>query len=91
MNCPSCKSSPLSISERKGIEIDFCPTCRGIWLERGELDKIIERTNEELTHGARAEEKRQPQEDRNYHQQRSVYSEKPFYKKKKSFLEELFD
>src|SRR5690242_21635439 len=42
MNCPSC-AAPLTMSERQGIEIDYCPTCRGIWLDRGELDKIIER------------------------------------------------
>ena len=43
MNCPSCKI-PLVMSERQGIEIDYCPQCRGIWLDRGELDKIIERS-----------------------------------------------
>ena len=43
MPCPVCKTS-LAMSERHGIEIDYCPTCRGIWLDRGELDKIIERS-----------------------------------------------
>ena len=42
MNCPSCNTS-LTMSERSGVEIDFCPQCRGVWLDRGELDKIIER------------------------------------------------
>lgn len=42
MNCPTC-SIPLSISERQGIEIDYCQKCRGVWLDRGELDKLIER------------------------------------------------
>jgi Zn-finger nucleic acid-binding protein len=42
MNCPVCSVS-LSITDRAGIEIDYCPTCRGVWLDRGELDKIIER------------------------------------------------
>lgn len=42
MNCPTCKI-PLSISERQGIEIDYCQKCRGVWLDRGELDKLIER------------------------------------------------
>lgn len=41
MNCPSCKTVQLSIAERAGVEIDFCPTCRGVWLDRGELDKIV--------------------------------------------------
>jgi len=42
MNCPHC-NVPLVMSERSGVEIDYCPQCRGIWLDRGELDKIIER------------------------------------------------
>ena len=42
MNCPKCNVS-LSMSDRQGVEIDFCPQCRGVWLDRGELDKIIER------------------------------------------------
>lgn len=45
LNCPICHVS-LTMTERKGIEIDYCPTCRGIWLDRGELDKIIERSIE---------------------------------------------
>lgn len=42
MQCPTC-NVPLSIADRQGVEIDFCPQCRGVWLDRGELDKIIER------------------------------------------------
>src|ERR687886_706998 len=42
MQCPACHSE-LTMSERQGIEIDYCPQCRGIWLDRGELDKIIDR------------------------------------------------
>ena len=44
MKCPICSNVDLVMSERKGIEIDYCPTCRGIWLDRGELDKIIEKS-----------------------------------------------
>lgn len=43
MRCPVC-TMEMRLSERQGIEIDYCPQCRGIWLDRGELDKIIERT-----------------------------------------------
>ncbi|MEP1124867.1 MAG: zf-TFIIB domain-containing protein [Ilumatobacter sp.] len=43
MNCPTCPDSTLIMTDRSGIEIDYCPTCRGVWLDRGELDKIIER------------------------------------------------
>ena len=42
MKCP-IDDSPLSVSSRDGVEIDFCPQCRGVWLDRGELDKIIDR------------------------------------------------
>ena len=44
MNCPACVSESLVMSERQGIEIDYCSKCRGVWLDRGELDKIIERS-----------------------------------------------
>jgi Zn-finger nucleic acid-binding protein len=47
MKCPAC-SADLLLSERQGIEIDYCPSCRGVWLDRGELDKIIERSASEL-------------------------------------------
>lgn len=45
MDCPVCKVE-LKMSERQGIEIDYCPQCRGVWLDRGELDKIIERSEQ---------------------------------------------
>jgi len=44
MKCPACTTVALVMSERQGIEIDYCPECRGIWLDRGELDKIIQRS-----------------------------------------------
>ncbi len=43
MKCPTCPDSVLVMTDRSGIEIDYCPACRGVWLDRGELDKIIER------------------------------------------------
>lgn len=43
MNCP-IDGTPLLMTERQGIEIDYCPQCRGVWLDRGELDKLIERS-----------------------------------------------
>jgi len=54
MNCPVC-NVPLVMTERQGIEIDYCPQCRGVWLDRGELDKIVERAAGE------AAEDREPQ------------------------------
>jgi hypothetical protein len=47
MKCPVCDVT-LSISSREGVEIDFCPQCRGVWLDRGELDKVIERASRSL-------------------------------------------
>lgn len=43
MKCPSCNET-LAMTERQGIEIDYCPRCRGVWLDKGELDKIIEKS-----------------------------------------------
>lgn len=43
MKCPSCPEAILMMMDRQGIEIDYCPQCRGVWLDRGELDKLVER------------------------------------------------
>ncbi len=85
MKCPTCKDVNLVMSERQGIEIDYCPECRGIWLDRGELDKIIERsTSEPVADQNRETYQKRPQKNdkEDYH-----------YKKKKreSFLGDLFD
>ena len=45
MPCPRCRVD-LVMTERMGVEIDYCPKCRGVWLDRGELDKIIERNEQ---------------------------------------------
>lgn len=45
MLCPVCKTTELKMTDRQGIEIDYCPQCRGVWLDRGELDKLIERSS----------------------------------------------
>ena len=45
MKCPVCKNVTLLMSEKSGIEIDYCPECRGIWLDHGELEKIMEKNN----------------------------------------------
>ena len=44
MKCPTCTDTSLVMSDRQGVEIDYCPQCRGVWLDRGELDKLIERS-----------------------------------------------
>lgn len=82
MNCPNC-NLPLTMSERQGIEIDYCPKCRGIWLDRGELDKIIERSATE-TQG-----NQQPPVGNPFQQDSSYGYRKPY--KQKHWLSELFD
>jgi len=92
MKCPNC-SETLLMSDKNGIEIDYCPSCRGIWLDRGELDKIIERSavnTGQSPYGTYSERDGYNQGNigsghRNYDSQR-----KP-YKKKDSFLGDLFD
>ncbi len=49
MQCPVCKETQLVMSDRENVEIDYCPQCRGVWLDRGELDKIIERSQREVS------------------------------------------
>lgn len=91
MNCPVCKDSNLVISERQGVEIDYCPKCRGVWLDRGELDKIIERSSEVFDN-----DRSKSFDDKRY-DDRKYYSDKKYdvdyYKKqkRKSFLNDLFD
>ena len=86
MRCP-VDGAVLVMSERSGIEIDYCPTCRGVWLDRGELDKIIERTNLESGRSARPE----PTTERWGEGARGSDHGYGQRKRKKSFLEGLFD
>lgn len=81
MKCPICNVN-LVMTDRSGIEIDYCPDCRGVWLDRGELDKIIERSSQNIKnkqHEGNVEKQQYPRE--------SDYR----YKKKKGLLGELFD
>lgn len=95
MQCP-IDNTTLVMSDRQGIEIDYCPTCRGVWLDRGELDKIIERSAPaEPVRTERKEEHRSESRDRDHDRDRDSRGHddgygKP-YRKKKSLLGELFD
>ncbi len=64
MKCPVCPNSTLTMTERQGIEIDYCPSCRGVWLDRGELDKLIERSATATPAGVPAQQARQPADHR---------------------------
>ncbi|WP_114951026.1 zf-TFIIB domain-containing protein [Sphingosinicella terrae] len=91
MNCPVCRV-PLVMSERQGVEIDYCQQCRGVWLDRGELDKIIERSARDLAPPPPPQQSapplHQPRPGRHDHDRDYHYGHK---KRRKSFLEELFD
>ncbi len=84
MKCPSCNVN-LVMTERSGIEIDYCPECRGVWLDRGELDKIIERS---ATSAPAPPQPASPREAVPYDR---GYREEYRPKKKKSLLDDLFD
>lgn len=99
---PSCAAllprPTLTLSERQGIEIDYCPTCRGVWLDRGELDKLIERAAAEIQPAPVSQQRPPeplPRHDDHY-KDHYKHSHKDYYKghsghRKKSLLGELFD
>lgn len=106
MNCPHCPGTELVMSDRQGIEIDYCPKCRGVWLDRGELDKIIERSTQfEASYRRDDDDDDDDDDDRRrrhaphqypqqpgYQQQpHPPQQQQPYYKKRKSFWSELFD
>lgn len=102
MKCP-IDDSPLSVSARDGVEIDFCPQCRGVWLDRGELDKIIDRAAAALASTAvpapqpysapfpapRRDDRDRDRDDRYRDDRYRGYDERK--KRKRSFLDDLFD
>jgi Zn-finger nucleic acid-binding protein len=84
MKCP-VDDTVLVMSDRQGVEIDYCPQCRGVWLDRGELDKILERTaSQPADRGDSPDRGRRSDDDRRRDQQ-------PPAKKKRSFLSEIFE
>lgn len=96
MPCPACKT-PLAMSDRQGVEIDYCPQCRGVWLDRGELDKIIERSMQAQPAPQPAPQAAPPPQQQPYptssHGWDPGYGghHKGYPKRRKSFLQELFD
>ncbi|HXH77645.1 zf-TFIIB domain-containing protein [Nocardioides sp.] len=106
MKCPN-DDITLIMSERSGIEIDYCPECRGVWLDRGELDKIIDRAAAEQAPApapaappAQSYERSYEQErddrrtehDQRYARASQQGAQQPYRKKKKeSWLSEIFD
>ena len=88
MRCPHCDEE-LKMADRQGIEIDYCPKCRGVWLDRGELDKIIERSAELAPQPSPSASRayRGPDYPPRQHHDSDYHG----HKKRKSLLGELFD
>lgn len=99
MKCPTCSEATLVMSDRQGVEIDYCPTCRGVWLDRGELDKLIERSigNNPIISAptAPAQQVVRSRDDSDEHERFMIRHDKhgrPYKKSKtKSMLGEIFD
>ena len=92
MNCPFC-STPLRVVNRQGIDVDWCPDCKGIWLERGELEKLIER-NDRDDRDVRDDRYQRDDRDRDRYERDHDRDREPHYagkRKKKSFLSEIFE
>jgi Zn-finger nucleic acid-binding protein len=96
MKCPT-DNATLVMSERNGIEIDYCPECRGVWLDRGELDKIIDRAGAGQPAAQQPAQPQFPQPTPQYQQPAPQYrdngygQQQPYRKKKENWLSELFD
>lgn len=92
MLCPVCEV-PLTMSDRQNVEIDYCPQCRGVWLDRGELDKIIERSTREATQKKvnPQSERSRDKYDRDYECRGHRHGSNKHGHRRKSWLHELFD
>ncbi len=91
MKCPNCNET-LLMAERHQVEIDYCPNCRGVWLDRGELDKLLQfEAGQKSPAEPRFEDRRDERYDRyDERRDRSPYTQK-YPRKKKSFFSDFFD
>ncbi|KIG11367.1 MULTISPECIES: TFIIB-type zinc ribbon-containing protein [Caballeronia] len=94
MKCPVCPATDLLMTAREGIEIDYCPNCRGVWLDRGELDHLIRRDEQVSVQQAqpyprdRDRHQHYRHDDHHYGDSKGRHG---YPRRKKSFLGELFD
>ena len=93
MRCPACPDTALVMTERQSIEIDYCPHCRGVWLDRGELDKLIERSASTPAAPPMQADARDPRDarrpdfaDSDYPRSRGAHGHR-----RKSWLSDIFD
>ena len=95
MKCPVCKEPDLVMTDRQNIEIDYCPQCRGVWLDRGELDKMIERAAASVAVPEAMSARPTPPDpsysDHSSGRQDDRYRHGYPHKKRKGFLSDLFD
>jgi hypothetical protein len=99
MKCPICDNVDLQMTERQGVEIDYCPKCRGVWLDRGELDKIIEKSTASNSVPMPERNQGMPMNNNNqggYYDDHNDHYDKHGYghgkkRKKEGLLGELFD
>ena len=105
MKCPVCKDVTLLMSEKQGVEIDYCPECRGIWLDRGELEKLLEKEQSYNQNHYHHEEDYHKHHDYDHHKHYDKeykdhkHYEDDYYKnhkygkkkKKEGFMGEIFD
>ncbi len=89
MKCPNCDAT-LLITDKQGVEIDYCPQCRGIWLDKGEMEKIMERAGEHYSHRENYESdyRKYHYDDDDYYKRQHPHSK---HHKKKSFFSDFFD
>jgi uncharacterized protein len=95
MKCPTCPDTSLVMTDRQGVEIDYCPACRGIWLDRGELDKLLDWAGNAAAHSIPAT---QTPVAMQHNRQQSGFEDSDYRDgqrqhrmRKKSWLNEIFD
>ena len=88
MKCPTCPNSVLVITDRQNVEIDYCPVCRGVWLDRGELDKLMALSVNQPPAQRPAKPIQPDFVDSDHHKS---YKSEGYPKRKKSWLNEIFD
>ena len=95
MKCPRCNTVNLNLMERQGVELDYCPECRGIWMDRGELEKIIERSYAPTASPVYPEHQGHYGENRQQYQENRHHDDHGYgqdgHHRKKTWLSELFD
>jgi len=98
MLCPVCRTE-LKIADRQGVEIDYCPKCRGVWLDRGELEKLIERVASYEDGATRTTDVRRDRVTTDFpetntsprYRERDDYDDSREPRRKKGFLGDVFD